>query len=154
MSEVVIYTDGGCAPNPGKGGWGCVMFHKNTMREFRKGYYKTTNNRMELLAAIENLERLKRPCSVELYSDSEYVINGARSWIRGWKAKGWKTSGGTRVKNVDLWKRMDICLAQHKVTWIWVKGHDSHEYNERCDELATEAIEGEEKYVDEGYEGI
>ena len=130
------------------------MFHRHTMQEFKKGYYKTTNNRMEMLAAIESLERLKRPCKVELYSDSEYLINGATSWIRGWKAKGWKTSGGSAVKNIDLWKRLDVCLGIHEVTWIWVKGHDGHEHNERCDELATEAINGEEKFVDTGYTGV
>jgi len=148
MDEVVIYTDGGCSPNPGIGGWGAVMFYGPRYKEFKKGYYKSTNNRMEMLAAIECLEMLKRECKVELYSDSEYLIKGATTWMHGWKVKGWKTSGGTPVKNKDLWIRLDKVLKKHKVEFIWVKGHDGDEWNERCDELATEAIADEGKFSD------
>jgi len=137
MSEVVMYTDGGCAPNPGVGGWGAIMMHGIHIREFSKGYAKTTNNRMELLAVIENLERLKRPCKVEVYSDSEYVCNSMNMWIHGWARRGWKTSSGKTCENVDLMKRMFDQMKIHKTEAFWVKGHDGNEHNERCDELAT-----------------
>jgi ribonuclease HI len=136
---VTIYTDGGCDPNPGVGGWAAVLLHGGTTRELSGGEDATTNNRMELTAAIRALEALKQPCKVEIYTDSQYVQRGITEWIAGWKRKGWRRRGGA-VKNVDLWQALDALAGEHKVTWKWVRGHDGNHYNEICDELASQEI--------------
>ena len=148
---VKIFTDGAARGNPdGPGGYGTVLEYIDTKgqlhtREFSCGYKKTTNNRMELMAAIVGLEALNRPCVVELYSDSKYVIDAFnQDWISGWIQKGWKRGKNEPVKNVDLWKRLLKAKEPHEVTFIWVKGHDGHPQNERCDVLATTAADGEE----------
>ncbi len=152
---VKIFTDGAARGNPdGPGGYGTVLEYIDTKgqlhtREFSCGYKKTTNNRMELMAAIVGLEALNRPCEVELYSDSKYVIDAFnQNWIDGWIQKGWKRGKNEPVKNVDLWKRLLKAKAPHQVTFIWVKGHDGHPQNERCDVLATTAADGEELLED------
>jgi ribonuclease HI len=135
--KVVIYTDGACRGNPGPGGWGAILIAANgTTKELLGGDLATTNNRMELMAAIQALEALKKPCRVELHTDSQYVMHGISQWIHGWKARGWKTADKKPVKNDDLWKRLDEARARHDVDWRWVKGHAGHELNERADELA------------------
>jgi len=136
---VVIYTDGGCEPNPGVGGWGAVLLCRGRMRELSGGDPRTTNNRMELTAAIEALAALKRPCRVELYTDSEYVRRGITEWLPGWKRRNWRRRTGP-VLNEDLWRRLDTEAARHTVTWRWVRGHTGNPLNERCDELAGAAI--------------
>ena len=138
--EVVIYTDGACRGNPGPGGWGAVLRFGAKEREICGGEALTTNNRMELMAAIQALETLNRPCKVELHTDSQYVRNGILEWIKGWKARGWKTADRKPVKNDDLWKRLDTARARHDVSWRWVKGHSGHPLNERADGLARAAI--------------
>jgi ribonuclease HI len=137
--EVVIYTDGACRGNPGPGGWGAILMSGGRERELCGGELDTTNNRMELTAAIEALEALKRPCRVELHTDSQYVRNGITEWIRGWKARGWRTTSGP-VKNADLWRRLDEARARHQVDWRWVKGHNGHPLNERADALARRGM--------------
>jgi ribonuclease HI len=139
--KVVIYSDGACSGNPGPGGWGAVMIWGETERDICGGEAATTNNRMELMAAIQALETLKRPCKVELHTDSQYVKNGITEWIRGWKARGWKTAARAPVKNDDLWKRLDEARLRHDVEWRWVKGHAGHELNERADALARKGLE-------------
>jgi len=138
--KVIIYTDGGCDPNPGVGGWGAVLFYKGRRKELSGGESKSTNNRMELTAAIKALEVLKRPCDVVLHTDSEYLQKGITQWLPNWKRRGWKRKGGA-VKNEDLWRRLDELIQQHNVEWRWVKGHAGDTENERCDELANEAIQ-------------
>ena len=143
MSEagrLTIYTDGACSGNPGPGGWGAILMFGEHRKELNGGERDTTNNRMELLAAIEALEALKRPSSVDLYTDSAYVKNGITSWIHGWKRNGWKTADKKPVKNVELWQRLDAALVAHNVSWHWVKGHAGHPENERADELAREGM--------------
>ena len=136
--RVVIYTDGACRGNPGPGGWGAILIAASgTTKELCGGEAATTNNRMELMAAIQALEALKKPCKVELHTDSQYVMKGISEWIRGWKARGWKTAAKDPVKNEDLWRRLDDARARHDVDWRWVKGHAGHELNERADELAN-----------------
>lgn len=157
MSKVQIYTDGSARGNPdGPGGYGTILhfvdqrgvLHEKTMSG---GFKRTTNNRMELLAAIVGLEALNRPCQVELYSDSQYLVNAFNQhWIESWQKKNWKRGKNEPVKNVDLWKRLLAAKAPHDVKFIWVKGHDGHPQNERCDELATTAADGTELIVDEG----
>jgi ribonuclease HI len=139
QERVVIHTDGGCVPNPGVGGWGAVLEFKGKRRELSGGADETTNNRMEMTAAIEALETLKRPCRVLLYTDSEYLRKGITEWLVRWKRNGWKTRSGP-VKNVDLWKRLELALAQHHVEWHWVRGHTGVPENERCDQLALVEI--------------
>ena len=139
--QVVIYTDGACRGNPGPGGWGAVLMSKGTEKELWGGDPLTTNNRMELMAAIRALEALKRPCNVELHTDSKYVQTGISEWIRGWKARGWMTADKKPVKNEDLWRRLDEARNRHTVTWKWVKGHAGHELNERADQLANRGLE-------------
>ena len=139
MSErapVVIYTDGACSVNPGPGGWGAILTYGDTCKEISGGEALTTNNRMELMAAISALEALKRPSRVELHTDSVYVKNGITAWIHGWKKNGWKTADRKPVKNEELWKRLDAALGKHKIEWKWVKGHAGDEMNERADALA------------------
>lgn len=138
--SVTIYTDGACSGNPGPGGWGAVMFYGDHRKELYGGEANTTNNRMELMAAISALESLKRPCTIDLHTDSQYVKNGITSWIHNWKKNGWRTSDKKPVKNEELWKRLDAALAQHEVRWHWVKGHAGHEHNERADVLARQGI--------------
>lgn len=136
-TRVEIHTDGACKGNPGPGGWGAILRSGDHERELWGGEPLTTNNRMEMTAAIEALEALKRPCTVELWTDSTYVMKGVTEWIHGWKRKGWKTADGKPVKNEDLWRRLDEARARHDVTWRWVKGHAGHELNERADALAN-----------------
>ncbi len=138
--RVVIYTDGACRGNPGPGGWGAVLISGAREREICGGELATTNNRMELMAAIQALEALNRPCEVELHTDSQYVKKGISEWLAGWKAKGWKTASKEPVKNDDLWKRLDAARARHTVSWRWVKGHAGHELNERADGLARKGM--------------
>jgi ribonuclease HI len=138
--RVVVYTDGACSGNPGPGGWGVILTFGDHSKELKGGEAHTTNNRMELLAAISALEALKRSCVVDIHTDSQYLRNGIMSWIQGWKRNGWRTADKSPVKNVDLWKRLDAALAQHKVQWHWVKGHAGHAMNERADELAREGL--------------
>jgi ribonuclease HI len=140
MSKVDIWTDGACSGNPGPGGWAAVLSAKGAMRELSGGERDTTNNRMELMAAIRALEALKRPCSVELHTDSEYLKNGVTQWLSGWKRNGWRTAAKKPVKNVDLWQALDQAIAPHAIEWTWVKGHAGDPMNERCDELARAEI--------------
>lgn len=141
MSPVIIHTDGACKGNPGPGGWGAILQAGGKTKELCGGEPVTTNNRMELLAAIMALEALTRPCQVELHTDSKYVMTGITEWIHRWKARGWKTADKKPVKNDDLWKRLDAARARHDVKWRWVKGHAGHELNERADQLANLGIE-------------
>ncbi|MDP4181591.1 MAG: ribonuclease HI [Bacillota bacterium] len=146
MKKVTIYTDGACSGNPGKGGWGAILMYGGREMEI-SGYEDiTTNNKMELSAAIEALKRLKEPCEVELFSDSAYLINGfEKHWITSWKKNGWINSSKEEVKNMDLWKELDRLNKIHKITWIKVKGHSDNEYNNRCDKLATDEIKKHQK---------
>ncbi len=137
MKKVTIYTDGACSGNPGPGGWAAVLQYGDKTRELSGGEAQTTNNRMELLAAISALELLKEPCEVALYTDSQYLCNAInKGWLKGWKAKGWKRKEG-ELKNPDLWQRLDALLATHAVTFFWVKGHADNAFNNRCDALAV-----------------
>jgi ribonuclease HI len=138
--EVTIFTDGACSGNPGPGGWGAILISGAHEREICGGEPATTNNRMELMAAIQALETLKRPCKVELHTDSQYVRKGITEWIGGWKARGWRTADKKPVKNDDLWKRLDAARARHTVDWRWVKGHNGNELNERADGLANQGM--------------
>ena len=142
MSEghVTIHTDGACSGNPGPGGWGAILEWNGRRKEIKGGDPHTTNNRMELTAAIMALEALKRPCTVSLHTDSQYLRQGITAWILSWKRNGWRTADKKPVKNVDLWQRLDVALAHHKVRWHWVRGHSGHDLNERADELARQAI--------------
>jgi ribonuclease HI len=142
---VEIFTDGACRGNPGPGGWGALLRYDGVERELYGGERETTNNRMELQAAIEALRALKRPCSVDLTTDSEYVRNGITSWLDNWKKKGWKTSARKPVKNADLWQALDEENQRHEVRWHWVRGHSGHPENERADELANRGIDELEK---------
>ena len=136
---IIVYTDGGCDPNPGVGGWGAVLLYEDHRKELSGGAAKTTNNRMELTAAIEALGSLKRASRVILHTDSEYLKKGITEWMPRWRAKGWRRKGGA-LKNVDLWKRLDELASEHRVEWAWVPGHAGIEENERCDELAKSEI--------------
>jgi len=140
LTEVEAFTDGACLGNPGPGGWAALLRSKGTERMLAGGEPDTTNNRMELMAAIAALEALKRPCKVHLTTDSRYVMQGIEEWVPKWRANGWRTADKSPVKNVDLWKRLDAALAQHTVYWHWVKGHAGHAMNERADELAREGL--------------
>lgn len=141
MSEpVTIYTDGACSGNPGPGGWGALLIFGATEKELSGGETLTTNNRMELTAAIMALEALTRPCAVDLHTDSQYVRNGITQWLSGWKARGWRTAARDPVKNEDLWRRLDAAAARHRVNWHWVRGHSGHPENERVDALARAAM--------------
>lgn len=140
MKKVKIYTDGACKGNPGKGGWGAVLQYGDTEKEISGYADKTTNNIMELTAAVEALKMLKEPCEVILTTDSNYVKNGISDWIFNWKKNGWKTASKKPVKNKELWQKLDSLSKNHSIQWEWVKGHSGHTENERCDELANEAI--------------
>lgn len=149
LMNVVAYTDGSSRGNPGPGGYGAVLIYVGPdgvehRRELSAGFRRTTNNRMELLGAIVALEALKRPCAVELHSDSQYVVNAFnKHWVDGWQRRGWKTADKKPVKNPDLWRRLLAAMESHEVTWVWVKGHAGHALNERADQLATMAADGE-----------
>ncbi len=139
--HVIIHTDGACKGNPGPGGWGAVLQAGGGYeKELWGGEANTTNNRMELMAAIMALEALKRPCKVELHTDSKYVMQGITEWMRGWKARGWLTADKKPVKNAELWQRLDAARLRHDVKWRWVKGHAGHELNERADQLANRGV--------------
>lgn len=141
LKQVEIFTDGACSGNPGPGGWGAILRWNNITRELYGGEPDTTNNRMELTAAINALNALKEPCTIDLYTDSVYVRDGISSWIDGWKARNWKTAAKKPVKNVELWQALDSARARHRVNWHWVKGHAGHPENERCDELARKGVD-------------
>jgi ribonuclease HI len=144
MSEqapVIIYTDGACSGNPGPGGWGAILTYGEKCKEISGGEAQTTNNRMELMAAISALDALKKPSRVELHTDSQYVMKGITQWIHGWKKNGWKTADKKPVKNAELWQRLDEARRLHDIEWRWVKGHAGHAENERADELARLALE-------------
>lgn len=140
-ATVEIYTDGACKGNPGPGGWGALLQFNGKERELFGGEPSTTNNRMELIAVIEALSALSRPCRVRLHTDSRYVQQGITAWIDSWKRRGWRTASNQPVKNVDLWKRLDELARRHEVDWIWVKGHAGHDGNERADALANRGVE-------------
>lgn len=156
--QVTIYTDGAARGNPGPGGYGAVLNYVDPagqlhVKELSQGYERTTNNRMELLAVIVALEALNRPCEVELYSDSQYVVNAFNQhWVEGWLRRGWKNSKKEPVANVDLWQRLLVAKEPHAVSFHWVRGHAGNAQNERCDQLATQAADGPGRIVDEGYE--
>ena len=142
MSVVELFTDGACLGNPGPGGWAALLRHGTRERELSGGEADTTNNRMELLAVIHGLEALRKPCSVALTTDSQYVLKGVQEWMPRWIAKGWRTAGGDPVKNRDLWERLNAALVGHHTKWHWVRGHAGHAENERVDKLARVAAEG------------
>ncbi|MEL7687715.1 ribonuclease HI [Citromicrobium bathyomarinum] len=141
MSDVQIFTDGACKGNPGPGGWGVLLRRGDTEKELSGAEGNTTNNRMEMTAAIEGLSALKRTCAVDLYTDSKYLIDGITKWLPGWQKRGWKTASKKPVKNEDLWRRLADLNARHRVTWHWVKGHSGHAENERADQLASDAAD-------------
>lgn len=138
--SVIIYTDGACKGNPGPGGWGVILSYKGTAKELFGGDPDTTNNRMELMAAIQALETLTQPCSVRINTDSKYVLQGITEWMINWKKRGWKTASRTPVKNEDLWRRLDAAIQRHDIEWTWVKGHSGDKDNDRADELANLGI--------------
>jgi ribonuclease HI len=141
MSHVQIFTDGACRGNPGPGGWGALLRFGGEEKTLFGGEQDTTNNRMELTAVIEALRALKRPCDVTLTSDSTYVLKGIQEWMPNWKKRGWKTASKKPVKNVDLWKKLDVLIVEHKIDWQWVKGHSGHPENELADQLANQGID-------------
>ena len=138
--KVIIHTDGACSGNPGPGGWGAVLQYGSTVKELKGGAPLTTNNQMELTAAIEALSALKRPCTIELHTDSNYVKDGLTKWIHGWKRNGWRTADKKPVKNAELWQALDAATQRHTINWHWVKGHAGDEMNERADQLANEGM--------------
>jgi ribonuclease HI len=140
MTPVEIWTDGACSGNPGPGGWGVILVAGERRKELFGGEPDTTNNRMELMAAISALEALKKPCEVKLHIDSQYVRQGITAWIHGWKRNGWKTADKKSVKNAELWQRLEEATKRHRIDWIWVKGHAGDPMNERADELAREGV--------------
>lgn len=145
MKKVYLTTDGACLGNPGRGGWACILRYDGHKKELWGSEPHTTNNRMELMAAIEGLSALKEGCEVEVITDSEYLKNGITSWIQGWKRKGWMTASKKPVVNQDLWKALDRQVERHKTTWSWTKGHASHADNNRCDELASRAAQRQDR---------
>ena len=140
MKHVQLITDGACIGNPGPGGWAFILRYRDLKREAFGSEPHTTNNRMELMAAIAALEGLKRPCTVDLHTDSQYLREGISKWIHGWKKNGWRTADKKPVKNVDLWQRLDSALQHHKIQWHWIKGHAGHAMNERADQLARDGL--------------
>ena len=152
MHEVTIYTDGSSRGNPGPGGFGTLLISGSRRKEISGGFARTTNNRMELMAAIAGLEALKRASFVTIHSDSKYVVDAmTKNWLSSWKRRGWKKADRQAVKNVDLWKRLEAAAQGHEITWKWVKGHAGNQFNERCDELATTAADGDRLPPDEGF---
>jgi len=138
--SVTIFTDGACSGNPGPGGWGALLLFNGEEKELTGGEFETTNNRMELMAAIQGLQALKKPCQVRLVTDSNYVKEGITTWIHNWKKNGWRTAGRKPVKNADLWQDLDTAIARHDITWEWVRGHTGHPENERADALANQGM--------------
>ena len=154
MKKVTIYTDGGCSPNPGPGGYGIVLIYREQRRELSGGYRSTTNNRMELTAAIRGLQALKEPCDVTLFSDSQYVVHGiTKGWARTWKSKGWIKSDKRPAENIDLWEDLLNLCETHAVRFEWIRGHNGHAENECCDRLAGDASRRQDLPVDSVYEG-
>ncbi|HUW63257.1 MAG TPA: ribonuclease HI [Spirochaetia bacterium] len=154
LDTVDIYTDGACSGNPGPGGYGVVLKYGETVRELSGGFRLTTNNRMEIMAAIIGLATLKRPCRVTLYSDSRYLVDAmSKGWVRRWKANNWMRDKENRAKNVDLWQKLLQAASPHQVTWQWVRGHAANQSNNRCDQLATAAARLDHLPVDEGFGG-
>ena len=141
MKEIEIYTDGACSGNPGPGGWGVILISNSHRKELSGGEAKTTNNRMEMTAAIKALEALKQPCRVRLHTDSVYLKDGITRWIHNWKQNGWRTANRKPVKNADLWTRIDELVEHHEIGWHWIKGHSGHPENERADALARDGME-------------
>ncbi len=141
MNEITIFTDGACKGNPGPGGWGALLVAGDNEKELFGGENNTTNNRMELMAVIQALSALKRPCQITIHTDSKYVLKGFTEWLAGWKANGWRTAAKAPVKNVDLWQALDAAQSQHQITWCWVKGHSGDAGNERADQLANRGVE-------------
>ena len=155
VKKVQIYTDGACTGNPGKGGFGAVLIYNDVEKEISKGFRKTTNNRMELLAAVEALEILKEPCEVDLYSDSKYLTDAInKGWLESWVKNGWRKADKKPVLNIDLWERLMHLKDRHCVNFIWVKGHAGNKYNEICDALAVNAYTNAANYIDENYENF
>ncbi|MBE7055076.1 MAG: ribonuclease HI [Ruminococcaceae bacterium] len=153
MKKVEIYTDGACTGNPGKGGFGAILIYNGTEKKISRGYRKTTNNRMELMAAVESLKLLKEPCTVELYSDSKYLTDAInKGWLEGWAKNGWRKADKKKVLNVDLWQELRQIIDVHDVTFIWVKGHAGNKYNEICDVMAVDAYTLSAENIDENYE--
>ncbi|MCX7982386.1 MAG: ribonuclease HI [Syntrophales bacterium] len=151
--KVTIYTDGACLGNPGPGGYGCILIYNGAKKELSAGFRLTTNNRMELMAAIAALKALKESCEVTLFTDSRYVVDAVeRGWVKKWKEKGWKRVGGKKAENADLWRELLGLCGYHHVKFVWTEGHAGQEENERCDFLARQAAQGEKLLVDEGYE--
>lgn len=152
MKQVEVYTDGACRGNPGRGGFGVVLKYREFRREMSSGFRRTTNNRMEVLAVIAALEALKEPCILSIYSDSRYLIDTMeKGWLDRWRKNGWKNKSGDAVKNIDLWRRLFVAKIRHLCKFIWVKGHAENPENNRCDELATAAADGENLLDDEGF---
>ena len=153
MKEIIIYTDGACSGNPGPGGYGCVLRYNKNRRELSGGFRMTTNNRMEIIAAIKGLESLKYPCQIKLYSDSKYLVNAIeKNWAKRWQTNNWMRTKSEKAKNPDLWEKMLKLCEIHQIEFIWVKGHASNEENNRCDELAVEACSLADLPIDIGYE--
>lgn len=152
LKQISLFTDGSCLGNPGPGGYGAILVYKQHQKELSQGYRLTTNNRMELMAAIAGLQSLQEPCRVRLTTDSQYVKQGITQWIQNWKRRGWLTASKEPVKNVDLWKLLDTEVQRHQVDWHWVKGHSGHDENERCDILARDAAMSHDLLEDTGYQ--
>lgn len=153
LPEVDIYTDGACSGNPGPGGYGVLLRHGNHSKELSGGYAQTTNNRMELMAVIVGLKALKRPCRVNLYTDSGYIVDAMnKGWVMRWQANGWRRDNGEPAKNADLWQQILSLADRHHISWVWVKGHADNPYNNRCDELAVEASRQAFLPADPGFE--
>ncbi len=153
LKQVTLYTDGSCLGNPGPGGYAAILIYNQHRKELAQGYRLTTNNRMEMMAAIAGLQALDTPCEVQLTTDSQYVKQGITQWIQNWKRRGWLTASKQPVKNVDLWQALDREMQRHKVTWHWVRGHSGHDENERCDVLARQAASQGPLLEDDGYPG-
>ncbi len=141
QDKIIIYTDGACSGNPGKGGWGAILMHKENQKKICGGNKETTNNRMEIQAVIEALKIIKKPSEIIINTDSKYVMDGITKWIKGWKKNGWRTADRKAVKNSELWQELDIETSKHKIEWRWVKGHSGDKYNDIADELARSGIE-------------
>jgi ribonuclease HI len=152
LKQISLFTDGSCLGNPGPGGYGAILVYKEHRKELSQGYRLTTNNRMEMMAAIAGLQSLQEPCRVRLTTDSQYVKQGITQWIQNWKRRGWLTASKEPVKNVDLWKLLDTEVQRHQVDWHWVKGHSGHDENERCDVLARDAAMSSDLLEDTGYQ--
>ena len=153
LDEVIIYTDGSCLGNPGPGGWAAILIHPQKTLKLSGGFARTTNNRMEMIAAVKGLSQLKFRCRVKLHTDSQYLQKGLTSWLAGWKKKNWVTAAKTPVKNKDLWQQLDALMQNHDVDFIWVKGHAGDKYNEECDQLAVSAAKGKNLPKDDGFDG-